>query len=32
MWTGVPVMQLAEEESQRLLEMEDDAQAHYRAG
>jgi ATP-dependent Clp protease ATP-binding subunit ClpC len=28
MWTGVPVMQIAQEESQRLLNMEDDLRAH----
>ncbi len=28
MWTGVPVMQIATEESQRLLQMEDDLHAH----
>lgn len=28
MWTGIPVMQLAEEESQRLLHMEDDLCQH----
>jgi len=28
MWTGVPVMQLAESESQRLLKMEEELQAH----
>lgn len=28
MWTGVPVMQIAQEESQRLLEMESDLQKH----
>jgi ATP-dependent Clp protease ATP-binding subunit ClpC len=28
MWTGVPVMQIAQEESQRLLHMEDDLEAH----
>jgi ATP-dependent Clp protease ATP-binding subunit ClpC len=28
MWTGVPVMQIAQEESQRLLHMEDDLRAH----
>jgi ATP-dependent Clp protease ATP-binding subunit ClpC len=28
MWTGVPVMQIAQEESQRLLQMEDDLRAH----
>jgi ATP-dependent Clp protease ATP-binding subunit ClpC len=28
MWTGVPVMQIATEESQRLLQMEDDLRAH----
>ena len=33
MWTGVPVMQMAQEESQRLLQMEDELQqAHHRAG
>jgi ATP-dependent Clp protease ATP-binding subunit ClpC len=28
MWTGVPVMQIAQEESQRLLQMEDDLKKH----
>ena len=28
MWTGVPVMQIAQEESQRLLKMEDDLREH----
>lgn len=28
MWTGVPVMQIAQEESQRLLHMEEDLSAH----
>ncbi len=28
MWTGVPVMQVAQEESQRLLKMEDDLREH----
>jgi len=28
MWTGVPVMQIAQEESQRLLRMEDDLREH----
>jgi len=28
MWTGVPVMQIAQEESQRLLHMEDDLRKH----
>ena len=28
MWTGVPVMQIAQEESQRLLKMEDDLRQH----
>lgn len=28
MWTGVPVMQIAQEESQRLLEMEDELRKH----
>jgi ATP-dependent Clp protease ATP-binding subunit ClpC len=28
MWTGVPVMQIAQEESQRLLQMEEDLQKH----
>lgn len=28
MWTGVPVMQIAQEESQRLLHMEEDLKAH----
>jgi ATP-dependent Clp protease ATP-binding subunit ClpC len=28
MWTGVPVMQIAQEESQRLLKMEDELRAH----
>jgi ATP-dependent Clp protease ATP-binding subunit ClpC len=28
MWTGVPVMQIAQEESQRLLNMEEDLNAH----
>jgi ATP-dependent Clp protease ATP-binding subunit ClpC len=28
MWTGVPVMQIAQEESQRLLNMEEDLQTH----
>jgi ATP-dependent Clp protease ATP-binding subunit ClpC len=28
MWTGVPVMQIAQEESQRLLQMEDELSAH----
>jgi ATP-dependent Clp protease ATP-binding subunit ClpC len=28
MWTGVPVMQIAQEESQRLLQMEQELQAH----
>ena len=28
MWTGVPVMQIAQEESVRLLQMEDDLRAH----
>ncbi len=28
MWTGVPVMQIAQEESQRLLKMEEELQAH----
>jgi ATP-dependent Clp protease ATP-binding subunit ClpC len=28
MWTGVPVMQIAQEESQRLLHMEDELKAH----
>ncbi len=28
MWTGVPVMQIAQEESQRLLQMEDDLRKH----
>ena len=28
MWTGVPVMQIAQEESQRLLHMEDDLRQH----
>jgi ATP-dependent Clp protease ATP-binding subunit ClpC len=28
MWTGVPVMQIAQEESQRLLHMEEDLHAH----
>jgi ATP-dependent Clp protease ATP-binding subunit ClpC len=28
MWTGVPVMQIAQEESQRLLEMENELQSH----
>jgi ATP-dependent Clp protease ATP-binding subunit ClpC len=28
MWTGVPVMQIAQEESQRLLKMEDEMKAH----
>jgi ATP-dependent Clp protease ATP-binding subunit ClpC len=28
MWTGVPVMQIAQEESQRLLQMEDELRAH----